>query len=309
MEALAFPLRQEAILTTFTEEVVKGGEIDGKQLHRDHVRRSVARRLGMDLERGDVPDRDLEGTIDVMVDATRRSDERLTAERLGAWHALLFPAGRRDVRSMAGGDLSVFLQWFEDAGEASRGLDPVLKAGLAHLWFVTIHPFDAGNHSIARAIANLTLARSERSPRRFYSLSAQIRLEQEAYDGMLEWTGQGPLDVTPWLEWWLGCFGRAIDRAPAVLARVLAKARFRRTYQDLAVNGRQRQMISRLLDGDERVDGKLTTTTWATLANCSHDTALRDIAQLVDRGVMVRSSSGGRSTSYALRRHPSFAIN
>lgn len=186
-----------------------------------------------------------------------------------------------------------FLDWFN----ANAGIDPVLKAGLAHLWFVTIHPFDDGNGRIARAIADMALARSENSPQRFYSMSAQIRQEREAYYEILEETQKGSLDITPWMEWFLGCLGRAIEGARTTLATVLTKARFWEAIAGLAINDRQRLVLNRLLDGFE---GKLTTTKYAALAKCSQDTALRDILPLVERGILVRSPEGGRSTSYAL---------
>jgi len=272
-------------------------------------------------------DRHVEGVVEMILDATRRYDQPLTAERLFSWHAALFPTGRsgmtkirvgawRDdstgpMEVVSGpigkehvhfqgppakrleGEIQAFLEWFK----ASAQIDPVLKAGLAHLWFVTIHPFDDGNGRIARAIADLSLARSERSPQRFYSLSAQIRQERAGYYDILERTQQGPMDVTLWMEWFLACLGRAIDGARTTLAAVLLKARFWRALGAVSMNDRQRLMLNRLLDG---VEGKLTSSTWATIARCSSDTALRDIVDLVARGMLVRSPAGGRSSSYAL---------
>jgi Fic family protein len=263
----------------------------------------------------------------MMLDASRHYEQPLTDERLSAWHASLFPTGRSGmtkIRAGAWGDDSTgpmevvsgpvgkehvhfqappakrldgemqgFLDWFN----ANADIDPVLKAGLAHLWFVTIHPFDDGNGRIARAIADMALARSENSPQRFYSMSAQIRQERGAYYDILEETQKGTLDITPWMEWFLGCLGRTIDGAQTTLAAVFTKARFWEAIAGVAINDRQRLVLNRLLDGFE---GKLTTTKYAKLAKCSQDTALRDILPLVERGILVRNPEGGRSTSYAL---------
>lgn len=329
MDALGFPLQQEAVLQTLTDEVVKSSDIEGERLDAEQVRSSIARRLGMDAGGIEVSDRHVEGVVEMMLDATRQYDQPLTAERLFAWHASLFPGGRSGMRPVRVGawrddgtgpmqvvsgpvvrervhfeaptadrldhEMGLFLDWFNQAEEYA--IDPVLKAGLAHLWFVTIHPFDDGNGRIARAIADLALARSERSPHRFYSMSAQIRRERAAYYQVLEQTQQGTLDVTPWMEWFLACLERAIASAQTTLADVLRKARFWRTHRDASFNGRQRLMLNRLLDG---FDGTLTSSKWAKVAHCSSDTALRDILDLVDRGILVRNPGAGRSTSYAL---------
>jgi Fic family protein len=301
MEALGFQLRQLAILSTVTADVVSGSEIEGDPARAAHVRWAVARRLGLDVDNPAVPDHAVEGFVEMRVDATRRYDDPLSADRLRGWHRLLLPDARGYANPRAAGDVQKFTDWFEGGDEASGPLDPVLKAGLAHLWFLAIHPFDQGNRRIALAISDLALARSERSPRRFYSLSAQIRVDIAAYGDILDRTQQDSLGVTPWLEWFLGCLGRAIDHAQAAHAGVLARARFWRAHPDLAVNERQRRLIDRLLDADVATSGELTSSTWARLAACSHDTALRDILPLVARGILVRSTSGGRSTSYALR--------
>jgi Fic family protein len=327
MEALGFNLRQEAILQTLTADVIKSSEIEGEKLDAEQVRSSIARRLGMDIGALKPADRNVEGIVEMMLDATRHYDQPLTDERLFAWNASLFPtvrSGMTKIRAGAwrddstgpmevvsgpvgkehvhyqappakrlDGEMQGFLDWFN----ANADMDPVLKAGLAHLWFVTIHPFDDGNGRIARAIADMALARSENSPQRFYSMSAQIRQERGAYYEILEETQKGPLDITPWMEWFLGCLGRAIDGAQTTLATVLTKARFWEAIAGLAINDRQRLVLNRLLDGFE---GKLTTTKYAKLAKCSQDTALRDILPLVERGILVRNPEGGRSTSYAL---------
>jgi len=292
------------------------------------VRSSVARRLGLNAGGVVAADRHVEGVVEMMLDATRHYDQALTADRLCAWHASLFPTGRSGMRRIRAGawrddhtgpmqvvsgpigrervhyegpaagrlaqEMKAFLDWFEGAGADH---DPVLKAGLAHLWFVTIHPFDDGNGRIARAIADRALARSERSARRFYSMSSQTCQERAAYYGILERTQRGTLDVTPWMEWFLACLSRAIDGAQTTLAAVLAKARFWQTLGTAPINERQRLMLNRLLEGFE---GHLTTSKWATIAKCSTDTALRDILQLVERGILVRNPGRGRSTSYSL---------
>lgn len=327
MEALGFKLRQEALLQTLTAEVLKSSEIEGEKLDPEQVRSSIARRLGMNIGALKPADRNVEGVVEMILDATRNYDQPLTNDRLFSWHASLFPTGRSGMtRIRAGalrddstgpmevvsgplgrehvhfqappavrldGEMKAFLDWFN----ANSDIDPVLKAGLAHLWFVTIHPFDDGNGRIARAIADMALARSENSPQRFYSMSSQIRQDRKAYYRILEETQRGTLDITPWMEWFLGCLGRAIDGAQTTLSAVLTKAHFWKAIADVAINERQRLLLNRLLDGFE---GKLTTSKYARLAKCSQDTALRDILALVEYGILIRNLQGGRSTSYAL---------
>jgi Fic family protein len=331
MEALGFQLQQEAVLKTLTADVVKSSEIEGEKLDVNQVRSSVARRLGMDVGGLKAADRHVEGVVEMMLDATRKYDEPLTAERLLAWHASLFPTGRTGMRKIRAGawrddktgpmqvvsgpigrervhfeapaarrlnrEMKAFVDWFNKDAD----IDAVLKAGLSHLWFVTIHPFDDGNGRIARAIADLALARSEHSSQRFYSMSAQIREEREEYYNILERAQKGTLDVTLWMEWFLACLGRAIDGAQTMLSAVLHKARFWQSLRDVRINERQRLLLNRLLDGFE---GNLTTSKWAKIAKCSADTALRDITELVERGILVRNAAGGRSTSYALGKAP-----
>ena len=327
MEALGFNLRQEAVLQTLIADVLKSSEIEGEELDAEQVRSSIARRLGMDIGALKPADRHVEGIVEVMLDATRHYDQPLTEERLFSWHASLFPTGRSGMNRISVGawrddntgpmqilsgpvgkehvhfeapkavrldrEMQLFLDWFN----ANADTDPVLKAGLAHLWFVTIHPFDDGNGRIARAIADMALARSEGSWKRFYSMSAQIRQERGAYYDILEQTQKGTLDITPWMDWFLSCLDRAIDGAQSTLGAVLAKSRFWQGIQGVPLNDRQRLVLNRLLDG---FDGKLTTSKYAQLAKCSQDTALRDILPLVERGILVRNPEGGRSTSYAL---------
>jgi Fic family protein len=327
MEGLGFPLRSEAMLGILTEDVLKSSEIEGEILDRDQVRSSIARRLGLDIGALTPADRDVEGVVEMMLDATQNYDQALTEERLFGWHAALFPTGRsgmhritvgawRDDRSgpmqvvsgppgrervhyeapkaaRVAGDMKAFLAWFN----GQDGIDPVLRAGVAHLWFVTIHPFDDGNGRIARAIADMQLARSEQSPQRFYSMSAQIRQERRAYYETLESTQKGDLDITGWLTWFLACLSRAFDGTESILAGVLGRARFWEKNAGEPLNERQRDMLNRLLDGFE---GKLTSSKWATIEKCSADTALRDINDLLERGILVSYEVGGRSTSYSL---------
>lgn len=327
MEALGFPLQREAELWTLTEDVVKSSEIEGEHMDAEQVRSSIARRLGLDAGGLRPADRNIEGVVDMLLDATGQYQLPLTADRLFGWHASLFPAGRSGLarirvgewRDDASGPMQVisgpvgrervhfqapaagrigveietFLQWF--AGDAP--MDGVMKAALAHLWFVTIHPFDDGNGRMARAIADMALARCEGSPQRFYSMAGQIRLERAAYYDVLEATQKGSMDVTVWMEWFIECMGRAIAGAHVSLGAIRRKARFWQRAESASLNDRQRLMVNRLLDG---FNGKLTTSKWAALTKCSQDTALRDVLQLVEQGVLVRQTAGGRSTHYAL---------
>jgi Fic family protein len=327
MEALGLAHRAEAVLATLTEDVLKSSEIEGERLDQQQVRSSIARRLGLDIAGLVASDRHVEGVVEMMLDATQRYSAPLDAERLHAWHAALFPTGRSGMSPIVvgawrndasgpmqvvsgphgrervhyqapparrlKGEMAAFLKWFNGRDE----LDPVLKAAVAHLWFVTIHPFDDGNGRIARAVADMALARSEHSPQRFYSMSAQIRAERKAYYDTLEATQKGGLDITAWLLWFLACLDRAFDRAETILANVLRKAGFWKRLEGQPLNPRQRKMLDLLTTGFE---GKLTTTKWAALTKTSQDTALRDIEDLVRRGVLVKDAAGGRSTSYSL---------
>jgi Fic family protein len=353
MEGLGFSLKQEAVLETLTDDVLKTSEIEGERLDSGQVRSSIARRLGIDIGALKPADRNVDGVVEMMLDATRHYKQPLTPARLFSWHAALFPTGRRGLTKIKTGarrddasgpmqvvsgylgrervhyeapaasklnrEMKAFLAWFNTKASNAKNsadIDPVLRAALAHLWFVTVHPFDDGNGRIARAIADMTLARSEDSPQRFYSMSAQIRLERNAYYNILEQTQAGitrpkntgaqskrsrtqiTMDITPWMEWFLGCLGRAIDGAQTALSGVLAKARFWESIAGISINDRQRQMLNRLMD---RFEGNLTNAKWAKLAKCSPDTALRDLQHLVDHNILIRSPEGGRSTSYSLR--------
>jgi Fic family protein len=328
MEGLGLKLRSEATLQSLTEEVVKSSEIEGEMLNRDQVRSSLARRLGMDVGALAAADRHVEGVAEMILDATQQYQQPLTTERLSGWHGALFPTGHSALKKITVGawrteqagpmqivsgpvgrqrlhfeaptasrldqEIKTFLKWFNAGADP---IDPVLKAGVAHLWFVTIHPFEDGNGRIARAIADQQLARSENSAQRFYSMSAQIRHERKAYYDILEATQKGGLDITEWLEWFLGCLGRAFDGAETILSSVLQKARFWESHGGESFNARQQKVINRLLDG---FAGKLTSSKWAALTKASQDTALRDIDDLLRRGILVKDAAGGRSTSYSL---------
>lgn len=327
MEGLGFALRDQATLRVLTEDVLKTSEIEGQHLNPDAVRSSIARRLGVDIGALAPADRNVDGVVEMVLDATGGFNKPLTRKRLFSWHAALFPTGYSGLakirtgawRNDATGPMQVvsgpvgrqkihfeappatrlkaetesFLNWFNSA----QDIDPVIKAGLAHLWFVTIHPFDDGNGRIARAIGDMSLARSEKSAQRFYSLSAQIQRERKEYYDLLEHTQKGSLDVTKWLAWFLACLGRAIEGADSTLGIVIAKSRFWERCAGISLNQRQIKLINRLLDGFE---GKLTSTKWAAIAKCSPDSALRDINDLIERGMLKKAEAGGRSTSYEL---------
>ncbi len=327
METLGFQFRQEAILETLTADVLKSSEIEGERLDLGQVRSSIARRLGIDIGGLKTTDRHVEGVVEMMLDATRNYDKPLTSERLFGWHSALFPTGRSGMSLIQVGawrddrkgpmqvvsgpvgrervhfeaplalrlpeEMNFFIDWYNK----NTDIDLVLKAGLAHLWFVTLHPFDDGNGRIARAVGDMTLARSEKSPQRFYSLSAQILQERAVYYEVLELTQKGKMNVTLWMDWFLACLDRAIKGAQSTLAAVLTKARFWKSIETVSLNERQRSVLLQLLEGFE---GKLTTSKWAKLTKSSQDTALRDILDLVEKNVLRKSPEGGRSTSYTL---------
>jgi len=327
MEAMGFDLRAEASLTVLTSDVVKSSAIEGEKLNPEEVRSSIARRLGLDVAGLAKAGRDVEGIVEMMLDATGGFSEPLTKDRLFAWHASLFPTGRSGMAKIAVGqwrpqeagemqvvsgpigrervhfraphadrlepEMEAFINWFN--GPAS--VDPVLKAGIAHFWFVTIHPFEDGNGRIARAIADMALARADGTKDRFYSMSSQIAEERKEYYRELEIAQRGDLDITGWQAWFLDCLSRAIDGADELLAAVLHKAKLWQHINRKPVNERQQLVINRLLDDFK---GFLTTSKYAKLAKCSPDTALRDIRELLSRGILVQNPSGGRSTSYRL---------
>lgn len=324
-------LRDQASLAALTDDVVKTSEIEGERLNVESVRSSIARRLGVDIGALAPVDRHVEGVVEMVLDAAANSQEPLTAERLFGWHAALFPTGYSGLSKLAVGT------WRDDANgpmqvvsgpigrqrihfeappadrleaETSRFIEwvnappkepPLIRAGLAHVWFVTLHPFDDGNGRIARAIGDLLLARADGSPQRFYSLSAQIQRDRKAYYDILERTQKGSMDVTEWLDWFLDALHRAVDQAQITLDAVLIKARCWQHWGTLSLNERQVKLLNKLLDG---FDGKLTSSKWAAIAKCSPDTALRDINDLVGRGVLRKADGGGRSTSYELNVLP-----
>ena len=324
-------LRDQASLAALTEDVVKTSEIEGEQLNVESVRSSIARRLGVDIGAMAPVDRHVEGVVEMVLDATANCHAPVSRERLFGWHAALFPTGYSGLsrinvgawRNDANGTMQVvsgpigrqrvhfeappadrldteagqFLDWLNSASNEP----PLLKAGLGHLWFVTLHPFDDGNGRIARAIGDLLLARADGSPQRFYSLSAQIQRERTAYYGILERTQKRSMDVTEWLAWFLDTLHRAVDQAQHTLDAVLTKARFWQRWAATPLNARQVKLLNRLLDGFE---GKLTSSKWAAIAKCSADTALRDINDLLARSVLRKSDAGGRSTSYELNDLP-----
>lgn len=343
IEALGFELCSEAQLETLTLDVLKTSEIEGEILNAAQVRSSVARKLGLEIA-GLVPsDRHVDGVVEMMLDATQNFKKPLTRDRLFGWHTSLFPGGRSGLHKIITGawrddshgpmrvvsgpigrekvhyeappaaslgkEMKAFLDWLNSA----EGTDPVLKAGILHLWFVTLHPFDDGNGRIARAIADMQLARSDGSKQRFYSMSAQIRKERQDYYAVLEKIQKDPhgeeggkasdrsdgVDVTLWLEWFLGCLDRALESTETVLADVLKKARFWEEHPAASMNPRQRAIINKLFEGFE---GKLTSSKWAKIAKCSQDTAHRDILELVEKGILIKDPAGGRSTSYSLKK-------
>ena len=328
MESLGFGLKQEASLNALTNDVVKSSAIEGENLNPVEVRSSIARRLGIDMA-GLVPaSRDVEGMVEMMLDATRQFSSPLTKERLFGWHAALFPTGRSgmhhikvgDWRPMDAGPMQVvsgpigrekvhfeapsadlleeemqaLLDWFGNGSD----VDPILKSGIAHLWFVTIHPFEDGNGRIARAIGDMALARADGTQDRFYSLSSQIESERKDYYTQLERQQRSSPEITGWLEWFLGCFGHAISSAETTLGNVLFKAQLWDRINQKPVNERQRLVINRMLEDD--FEGYMNTSKYAKLAKCSNDTALRDIHGLKERGILIQNPSGGRSTSYRL---------
>lgn len=327
MAALGFDLGLQAEWQTLTEDVVKSSEIEGERLNAEQVRSSVGRRLGLDVAGLKPADRRTEGTVEMMLDATRHFDQPLSVERLLGWHSSLFSAAGGGFHAITVGswrhasagamqvvsgplgnehvhfeaptaervaeEMRRFLAWFE----SPSSLDPVLKAALAHFWFVTIHPFEDGNGRIARAITDMALARAEGSSQRFYSMSSQICRERHDYYDLLEQSQKASLDITRWMLWFVGCFDRAVDSAGETLAAVLAKARFWQRAQGVSMNDRQRLVMNRMLDGWK---GKLTSSKYAQLAHCSHDTALRDLTTLTQRGLLRRGPAGGRSTAYVL---------
>lgn len=328
MESLGFELRDEALLETLTLDVLKSAEIEGELLNPEHVRSSIAQRLGMESAGAIGSDRNVDGMVEMMIDATRNCFEPLTTERLFDWHAALFPMGRSGVfkitvadwrkdtagpmqvvsgaagreivhfqapdADLIGMEMNRFVKWFNEENR----IDLVIKAAVAHLWFVTIHPFQDGNGRITRALTDMLLAQSDKSTQRFYSMSAQIRIERKEYYEILEQTQKGDLDISEWIKWFLNCLIHALKATDNILTRVLLKADFWSRYSKTIMNERQKKVLNKLLDGFE---GKLTSMKWAKITKCSKDTAIRDINDLINKDILQKESAGGRSTNYELK--------
>lgn len=329
MESLGFSLRSEAILQTLTLDVIKSSEIEGEILDPAQVRSSIARRLGMDIAGLIASDRNVDGVVEMMLDATQQFNKPLTKGRLFGWQASLFPTGHSGMQKIIVGgfrddqhgpmqvvsgpsgrqrvhfeapkavrlnaEMKHYLAWFNQ----ERSIDPVLKAALAHIWFVTIHPFEDGNGRIARAMTDMQLARADGSAQRFYSMSVQIRQDRNSYYSVLEKTQKSDeMDITGWMVWFLSCLNKALDTTEKTLSGVFKKAHFWETHPEASLNQRQQLMINKLFDGFE---GKLTTSKWAKMTKCSQDTALRDILELMHKQILNKENAGGRSTNYILK--------
>jgi Fic family protein len=329
MEALGFSLKNEAHLEALSLDITKSSEIEGEHLDLDKVRSSIARRLGMELSVMIPADRDVEGVVEMMMDATQNARQELTTERLFGWHSAMFPSGRSGMYKIRVGnwrddstgpmqvvsgplgkekvhfqapdsnrierEIEMFLHWFN----SNEQIDPAVKAGIAHLWFVTIHPFEDGNGRITRAITDMILSRSEISAQRFYSMSSQIRSERNKYYDMLEKTQKGTIDITSWLEWFLECLERALISSDQIVKKVLQKHQFWIDNKEIQFNERQTSMFNNLLDD---FFGKINTSKWAKMNKCSTDTALRDIQDLINKNILEKEPGGGRSTSYIIKQ-------
>lgn len=324
MSALGFSIKEETILSTLTLDVLKSSEIEGEFLNKEQVRSSIARKLGLEYAGVVHIDRNVEGIVEMMLDATQRYDKILDQERIFGWHAALFPTGWSGMHRINAGcyrdgemqvvsgpmgkekihfqtpppslvkkEMDLFLDWFNDQTE----IDGVLKAAIAHFWFIIIHPFDDGNGRIARALSDMLLARSEESSQRYYSLSNQILAEKKRYYEVLQKVQHSTGDITEWLDWFLNCLYRALESTEETLKRVLHKADFWDRNKETILNSRQRLMLNKLFDGFE---GKLKSSKWAKITKCSPDTALRDIKDLITKGIIKQEESGGRSTNYEL---------
>jgi len=328
MGTLGFDLRNEANLEMLTQEIIKSTEIEGEVLEKEQVRSSIARRLGLDISGLVYSERHVDGIVDLMIDATKHFDKDLNKERLFSWHSALFPTGESGVYKITAGhwrddskgpmqvvsgavgkekvhfqaphasvienEMRLFFDWFN----LEQTTDLVLKAAIAHLWFVTIHPFEDGNGRIGRAISDMILARSDEQAYRFYSLSSQIRKERNAYYDVLEKTQRGSLDITKWIEWFLNCLLHAIELSEIVLEKIINKHAFWINNAGMNLNDRQRKILNMLMDDFQ---GVLNTTKWSKIGKCSQDTALRDIQDLIERDILIKTEQGGRSTNYILK--------
>ncbi len=329
MQSFGFQLQNEALLDTLTLDVIKTSEIEGEYLDLNEVRSSIARRLGIEIAGAIDSERNVDGVVEMMLDATQNCFEPLTKERLFDWHAALFPTGRSGMFKIVVGDwrkdttgpmqvisgalgkervhfeaihsdfiekeMRQFLNWFN----SETYMGSLLKAAVAHIWFLTIHPFEDGNGRIARALTDMLLAQSDKSNQRFYSMSAQIRIERKNYYEFLEKTQKGNLDITDWITWFLQCLKNALDNSTVLLERILFKAHFWIKHQTTTLNERQRKIVNRMLDG---IEGKMTSSKWAKMAKCSKDSAVRDINELISLGILIKESAGGRSTNYELKK-------
>lgn len=327
MSAAGFKTQEHKVLDTLTLDVTKSSEIEGEKLNKDQVRSSIARRLGIELEGSVLAERDVEGVVEMMLDATQAYTKALTADRLYDWHSALFPTGRSGMHKITvsalrnneagpmqvvsgaigrkkvhyeapesarlSNEMSVFIDWFN----AASTTDPIIKAAITHLWFVTIHPFDDGNGRITRALTDMQLSRADGTSQRFYSMSAQILSEKSAYYDILEHTQKGGMDITTWLSWFLDCLFNAMNYTEETLSAVSSRNQFWEKHRKTQLNSRQQYMISILLDG---FFGKLSSTKWAKMTKSSPDTALRDIKDLMAKGILENESSGGKNTNYTL---------
>lgn len=325
MSAAGFDLKEKAILQTLTMDVTKSSEIEGELLNVEMVRSSIAKRLGIEIAGLPVADRYVEGVVEMMLDATQKYNDPLTEERLYNWHSAIFPTGRSSLSKIIVGnwrlgpiqvlsgamgkekvhfeapdaervaaEMQAFIDWFEE----KDNLDPVLKAAIAHFWFVTIHPFDDGNGRITRAITDMQLARADKTEQRFYSMSAQIQAERNAYYDILERTQKGTLDITLWLLWFMDCLDRAMNSTDQILEKIKLRILFWEKHKSTDFNQRQYKMINILSDD---FFGKLTVSKWSKMTKCSTDTALRDIQNLIYKNILIKEAPGGRSTSYKLK--------
>ncbi len=324
MNALGFSEKEEATLTTLTLEVVKSSEIEGEHLNYEQVRSSIARRLGLNVA-GMIPSsRHIEGVVEMMLDATQRFDLPLTEERLFGWHAALFPTGysgpylievgkyrtgEMQVVSGAMGkekihyeaikpqfvqtEMRLFLDWFN----AENNIDPVLKAAVAHFWFIIIHPFDDGNGRIVRAVTEMLLSRAEGSGERFYSLSSQLLSKRKEYYAVLQKVQHSSGDITEWISWFLENLKESILTSENTTQKILAKAAFWKKHENTPINERQRLILNKLLHD---FTGKLQSSKWAKITKTSNDTALRDIKDLIEKGILQKTNEQGRSSNYEL---------
>jgi len=325
MQALGFSQKIETSLNTLTLDIIKSSEIEGEKLNYAQVRSSIARRLGLEKFSNARSSRNVEGIVDMTMDAVQNANLPLSEKRLFGWHAALFPTGWSGLYKIAVGkyrteemqvvsgaignekvhyeapkpkfvkkEMDVFFEWFNSKNK----IDAILKAAIAHFWFIIIHPFDDGNGRIARAITDLMLTRSDASPQRFYSMSAQILKERKKYYSVLQECQHKEKDITQWLKWFLQCLRNALLETEKITNLVLQKAEFWDKHKNTEFNGRQRIMLNKLLEGSFK--GKLSTVKWAKMAKCSHDTALRDIKALMEKGIFAQENAGGKNVSYEL---------